>query len=695
MVRFAVAQLRFRPGRSVALLLVLVTTVACFALVGSSAKTEQVSVQGTLQATSRTAYDLLVRPAGSVTQAERQGNLVSSTAMSGIDGGITLGQWHEIEQIPGVYAAAPVAVVGYDYLQYEVEVHVPDLAPGQSQVLYRLAPTFVSENGLTRIPAEDEYVYITSSPLASRPKEPAPAVVEPDGGLLPICQVSADDEVTQGQVVYVPACGSTSRDDSFNTPSVANPYATGPATGAEGGVPTGVQYVTWNVPFLVEAIDPVQEARLDGLDHAITVGSYLSSAAGPVTYSEPRPDAQTQKNPWCSFIFNSSDPPGTPCRWTTVPVLAADAGPMQESLQVTIERMPQSAAAQVGDGDASDILSQALPVTAAVARTGTVTVTDRQAYSQLLAQLASKNPTLESSVADFATLMTAAPISYTSGAGTQVPRTVSLAQVLGGIAFALDTAIDSPTVAQEFPELADTAVRQVAWHGVTFPFYAPDKPPGGVEALEGWDNDPHPGAATAQIPGRNRRRRGSRTSARTPTRLAAANIVRVPGRSVLAATGVALAVAGLTLIAVLVTAFHGQTSGTLLGQAIIVQVHAADYLAAGICAVLGLALARDIAYTATRDRAGEHALLRATGWTPADLTRLAGLETALTATVGATVGAVLPVAGVWAATGAAPAAAITAAAAIAIGAVLATMLTALLPARRLMRTAQARHLAET
>jgi len=983
MVRLALAQLRFRPGRSVALLLVLVTTVACFALVGSSAKTEQVSVQGTLQATSRAAYDLLVRPAGSVTGAERRGDLVSSTAMSGIDGGITLKQWHEIEQIPGVYAAAPVAVVGYDYLEYYVEVHVPDPAPGQSQVLYRLAPTFVSENGLTRIPSEDEYVYITTSPLVSAPN--ALAIVKPGGGLLPICQVSLD--ITQAQVQYVPACGSTSRDDTFNSPSAANPYATGPASGPNAAGPTGVQDVVWNFPFLVEAIDPAQEARLDGLDHAITAGSYLSPAAGPVTYSEARPDAQTRKITFCSDVLgNKALPAGMPCRWTSVPVLAADASPLQESLQVAVERMPQSAAALVGDGYDSDILSQALPGTAAAARTGTITMTAAQAYSQLLGQLGSKDPPLYGgggydSVAanplDFATLMTASPISYTSHAGTQVPRIVSLTQVLAGSAVAPGGIADPPSVGEVYPELSDTAVRSVAWHAPPNTFYAPDKPPGGPDEIDGWENDPqldlvgtfdpgkvsdgssglsavpmqtyfpdtaagadaasvkalggqplrpngdiagllsvspsllttisslpelesgdtfsgagidagapisvirvklsgyvgldpasqarlrlvatqiyqrtglhvditegsspapvtvtdpagqfgrpqleltelwsrigaseavsvaidaktrvltvlvlvlgtvftgsavaasvrarrpelavlactgwparslaglilaecallgaaagaggavlavvlspltgtrfgpgtyagiaglavlltcvagiypalqaaraHPGAATAQIPGRNRRR-GSRTSARTLTRLAAANIVRVPGRSVLAAAGVALAVAGLTLIAVLVTAFHGQTAGTLLGQAIIVQVHAADYLAAGICAVLGLALAGDIAYTATRDRAGEHALLRATGWTPADLTRLAGLETALTATAGAVTGAVLPVIGVWAATGAAPAAAITAAAVIAIGAVLATMLTALLPARRLMRTAPARHLAET
>src|ERR1700677_2307830 len=167
MLRLAVAQLRFRRGRSVVLLVVWLAPVAWFALVGASAKTEQVTVHGTLEADSRAAYDLLVRPAGSVSAAEQRGGLVSSTAMSSIDGGITLKQWHQIEQIPGVYAAAPVAVVGYDYLQFDVEVHVPDPAPGQSQVLYRLAPTFTSENGLTRIPSEDEYTYITASPLVN------------------------------------------------------------------------------------------------------------------------------------------------------------------------------------------------------------------------------------------------------------------------------------------------------------------------------------------------------------------------------------------------------------------------------------------------------------------------------------------------------------------------------------------------
>ena len=206
MLHLAFAQLRFRPGRSIALVVVLVATVACFALVSASARAQQVSVQGTLRlipAPPMTCW--YGRRVGH--QAERRGDLVSSTAMSSLDGGITLKQWHEIEQIPGVYAAAPVAVVGYDYLQYDAQVHVPSPGPGQSQVLYRLNPTFVSENGLTKVPADDQYVYITTKPLDFLQNGGTPGIVQPGGKLQPICQTTTG---TSGNSEIVPACGSTS-----------------------------------------------------------------------------------------------------------------------------------------------------------------------------------------------------------------------------------------------------------------------------------------------------------------------------------------------------------------------------------------------------------------------------------------------------------------------------------------------------
>ena len=86
--------------------------------------------------------------------------------------------------------------------------------------------------------------------------------------------------------------------------------------------------------------------------------------------------------------------------------------------------------------------------------------------------------------------------------------------------------------------------------------------------------------------------------------------------------------------------------------------------------------------------------LRATGGTNSDLTRLGAAETAITAVAGAVVGCALPVLGVWLATGAAPANAIAAAAGIGAAAVALVMVASLAPARRLMRTPPAGHLAE-
>jgi putative ABC transport system permease protein len=976
MLRLAVAQLRFSPGRSVVLLLVLMATVACFALVGASAKTEQVTVHGTLEADSRAAYDLLVRPAGSVSAAEQRGGLVSSTAMSSIDGGITVRQWHQIEQIPGVYAAAPVAVVGYDYLQLDVAVQVPSPGPGQSQVLYRLAPAFVSEDGLTRIPADDQYVYTTTSPLAAPPGQPSPAIPRRDGSLLAICQVD-EDPASTSQIA--PACGSTSRQDAWNTASTANPHATG-----SGQLPTGTQDIAWFFPFLVEAIDPAQEARLDGLDHAITSGAYLAASAGPVSHIASKPDAQTGKIGGCTGALapaSAALPGAVPrCEWTTVPVLAADASPMQEALQITEYRMPQPSAALVGDGADDSALALALPGTAPAARTGSVTVTAQQAYGRLLAQLAGQglaNSTealinLVAGANDFRTLMTASPVRYAGHGAAQVPRVVPPGQVLSdSVSLPPYTTVSLQDV---YPDLTDTAVRELVEHDTPVATNVPHPPPN----INGWLNDPqlslvgtfnpaqvsdgssalsavpmqtyfpdtatgadaasaralggeplrpngntagllsvspsllttisslpelesadsfshmdaaggvnkaapisvirvkltghlgldaasqarlrlvaleiyqrtglhvditegsspapvtvtdpagrygrprlelaemwsrvgadevissaidqksrlllllvlilgtvftasavaasvrvrrpelavlactgwprrslfglilaecallggaagiggaalaaalaplagarfgaatylalavamaaltclaglypalmaaraHPGTATAQVPGGRRYRR---LRVGSLARLALVNVARVPGRSLLAAAGVALAVAGLTLLSTLTLAFHGTAAGTLLGQAIIVQVHAADYAAAGTCAVLGLALAGDIYYTATRDRAGEHALLRATGWTNGDLTRLGAAETAITAGAGAVTGCALPVLGVWLATGAAPAGAIAAAAGIGAVAIALTMLASLAPARRIMRTPPARHLAE-
>ena len=74
--------------------------------------------------------------------------------LSGIYGGITMAQWHQISRIAGVQVAAPIAMVGYTFMNAEFPVRLPaaDVArPGRQ--LYRINTTWVSANGATRIPA--------------------------------------------------------------------------------------------------------------------------------------------------------------------------------------------------------------------------------------------------------------------------------------------------------------------------------------------------------------------------------------------------------------------------------------------------------------------------------------------------------------------------------------------------------------
>jgi putative ABC transport system permease protein len=55
------------------------------------------------------AYDLLVRPRGARTALENKTRTVQPDFLSGIYGGITMAQYHQVQQVPGVQVAALMA----------------------------------------------------------------------------------------------------------------------------------------------------------------------------------------------------------------------------------------------------------------------------------------------------------------------------------------------------------------------------------------------------------------------------------------------------------------------------------------------------------------------------------------------------------------------------------------------------------
>jgi hypothetical protein len=119
---------------------------------------------------------------------------------------------------------------------------------------------------------------------------------------------------------------------------------------------------------------------------------------------------------------------------------------------------------------------------------------------------------------------------------------------------------------------------------------------------------------------------GGRGRAGNLVELAVLNLRRLPLRTILGAAGLALGVAALTILVGIEQAFRGTLVGTLLGNAVSIQVHRADLVAAGITIGLaGLAVA-DVLYLNLRERAPELAALRATGWTEVHVARLVLLE---------------------------------------------------------------------
>lgn len=116
--------------------------------------------------------------------------------------------------------------------------------------------------------------------------------------------------------------------------------------------------------------------------------------------------------------------------------------------------------------------------------------------------------------------------------------------------------------------------------------------------------------------------------------MALVNLGRLPGRTVVGAGGLVLGVAALTVMVGIEQGFAGTLVGTLLGDAISVQVRRADFVALGLTLALSALSAADVLHLNLRERRGELVTLRTLGWSDGEVRRLVALE-ALVLTAGA------------------------------------------------------------
>jgi len=116
--------------------------------------------------------------------------------------------------------------------------------------------------------------------------------------------------------------------------------------------------------------------------------------------------------------------------------------------------------------------------------------------------------------------------------------------------------------------------------------------------------------------------------------LAAINVRRVPARSTVAAAGLFIASAALTLLLAINQAFQGHVVGTLLGDAVSVEVRGLDFLVVGVIVLLATLSLADVLYLNLRERAAEFVTLRTVGWSDRYLIQIVATEAAILGLLG-------------------------------------------------------------
>jgi putative ABC transport system ATP-binding protein len=125
------------------------------------------------------------------------------------------------------------------------------------------------------------------------------------------------------------------------------------------------------------------------------------------------------------------------------------------------------------------------------------------------------------------------------------------------------------------------------------------------------------------------------------TALALVNVTRIPGRTVVGALSLAVGVAALILLTAVTVTFRGAVVGSLLGNAVAVQVRGVDYVAVAATVALGVLAVADVLFLNIRERATELATIRSFGWRESALARLVVTEGTVIGIAGSLAGAAL------------------------------------------------------
>lgn len=314
MRRFVWSELRSRRQRAAALAASVFVAAVGFTLLTGSSQTSELHVRGELVSSFRPAYDILVRPPASEAALERKEGLVRPNFLSGIYGGISFKQWHEIERIHGVAVAAPIANIGFALPYGGFPISLAGLTTRAPHQLYRIDAAWVADDGLSRYPEASSFVYYAPRDRFEQADPYAPFLEHGPDVAKPVASCSGFFATTPRYVASpFPSLSTLAQLSCFPSARGVNGiYASGfsPPSPHFVGADLSAEF-----PLYISAIDPVQEAKLVHLDRAVVSGRYLREREGVIRRVTG------------------------PISQRLVPVLATSRSFVDERLELTIQRL--------------------------------------------------------------------------------------------------------------------------------------------------------------------------------------------------------------------------------------------------------------------------------------------------------------------------------------------------------------------
>jgi hypothetical protein len=264
------SQLRFAAVRVIALLAGLLLATTAFTVLTAASRTAQLRTVGTVSSHFVSAYQILVRPRGARTALEEQTGTVQPNFLAGIYGGITMAQYRQIAGLPGVSVAAPIAMVGYALVAAQIPFTIPAADyRGPGRHLYRAQTTWVSDGGTSRVTSPPGYTYVTPDRLQFNQSSGVIDELVPGHGAETVCPLNG------GSLTASPF--------GIANQTILDCWSKVDGIPLGATVPAPEYLAGWVIPVLIAAIDPVAEAKLDGLNHAVVSGHYLPGHADVTT----------------------------------------------------------------------------------------------------------------------------------------------------------------------------------------------------------------------------------------------------------------------------------------------------------------------------------------------------------------------------------------------------------------------------